>query len=82
MVNSIEYLTEGGELIAVLPQGSLTSEKDATTWSLLRRMGETESPKDQWTSDFRPCRSPDSSSSIPEATHLGETRAFSGCERS
>ena len=42
VVNSIEYLTEGGELIAVLPQGSLTSEKDATTWSLLRRMGETE----------------------------------------
>ena len=42
VVNSIDYLIEGGELIAVLPQGSLTSEKDATTWSLLRRMGETE----------------------------------------
>ena len=40
MVNSIDYLTEGGELIAVLPVGSLTSEKDATTWSLLRRIGD------------------------------------------
>ena len=42
VVNSIDYLTEGGELIAVLPVGSLTSEKDATTWSLLRRMGDTQ----------------------------------------
>ena len=42
VVNSIDYLAEGGELIAVLPEGSLTSEKDATTWSLLRRMGDTE----------------------------------------
>ena len=42
VVNSIDYLTEGGELIAVLPEGSLTSEKDATTWSLLRRKGDTE----------------------------------------
>ena len=40
MVNSIDYLTEGGELIAVLPVGSLTSEKDAMTWSLLRRLGD------------------------------------------
>ena len=42
VVNSIDYLAEGGELIAVLPEGSLTSEKDATTWNLLRRMGDTE----------------------------------------
>ena len=42
MVNSIDYMTDGGELIAVLPQGSLTSEKDATTWALLHRMGDTE----------------------------------------
>ena len=42
VVNSVDYMTEGGELIAVLPQGSLTSEKDATTWDLLRRMGDTE----------------------------------------
>ena len=42
LVNSIDYLAEGGELIAVLPQGSLTSEKDAATWSLLSRMGDTE----------------------------------------
>ena len=41
VVNSIDYLTKGGELIAVLPVGSLTSEKDATTWSLLQRMGDT-----------------------------------------
>ena len=40
VVNSIDYLTDSGELIAVLPVGSLTSEKDATTWSLLRRMGD------------------------------------------
>ena len=42
VVNSIGYLVDGGELIAVLPEGSLTSEKDATTWNLLRRMGDTE----------------------------------------
>ena len=42
MVNSIDYLAVGGELIAVLPEGSLTSEKDSTTWSLLRRIGDTE----------------------------------------
>ena len=42
VVNSVDYITEGGELIAVLPQGSLTSERDATTWNLLARMGETE----------------------------------------
>ena len=42
VVNSIDYMTDGGELIAVLPQGSLTSEKDATTWALLHRMGDTE----------------------------------------
>ena len=42
VVNSIDYLTESGELIAVLPEGSLTSEKDATTWTLLRKMGDTE----------------------------------------
>ena len=35
-------VTEGGELIAVLPQGSLTSERDAATWGLLRMMGDTE----------------------------------------
>ena len=42
VVNSIDYLAEGGELIAVLPAGSLTSEKDAATWNLLRKMGDTE----------------------------------------
>ena len=42
VVNSIDYLTEGGELIAVLPEGSLTSEKDATTWNLLSSMGHTQ----------------------------------------
>ena len=41
-MSSIDYLAEGGELIAVLPEGSLTSEKDAATWNLLRRTGETE----------------------------------------
>ena len=42
VVTSIDYMPEGGELIAVLPQGSLTSERDATTWALLRTMGDTE----------------------------------------
>ena len=42
VVNSIDYLAEGGELISLLPLGSLTSEKDATTWSLIRRMGEAQ----------------------------------------
>ena len=42
VINSIDYLAEGGELIFVLPEGSLTSEKDAETWNLLRRMGDTE----------------------------------------
>ena len=42
VVNSFDYIAEGGELIAVLPEGSLTSEKDAATWNLLRRMADTE----------------------------------------
>ena len=42
VVNSVDYMTEGGELIAVLPQGSLTSERDAETWALLRSIGDTE----------------------------------------
>ncbi len=42
MVNSIDYLPEGGELIAVLPQGSLTSERDTAALDLLSRMGNTE----------------------------------------
>ena len=42
VVNAIDYLTESGELIAVLPQGSLTSERDAETWDLLRSIGDTE----------------------------------------
>lgn len=42
VMNSIDYIAEGGELIAVLPQGSLTSEKDAATWDLLRSMGDAE----------------------------------------
>ena len=42
VVNAIDYLTEAGELIAVLPQGSLTSERDAETWDLLRSIGDTE----------------------------------------
>ena len=40
VVNSVDYLIEGGELIAVLPEGSLTSEKDAATWDLLHSMGD------------------------------------------
>ena len=42
VVNSIDYLTEYGELIAVLPEGSLTSEKDAATWNVLSSMGHTQ----------------------------------------
>lgn len=42
VVTAIDYLVPGGELIAVLPAGSLTSERDATTWALLRRIGYVE----------------------------------------
>ena len=42
VVNSFDYIAEGGELIAVLPEGSLTSEKDAATWNLLRRLADIE----------------------------------------
>lgn len=42
VVNSIDFLAERGEIIAVLPEGSLTSEKDSKTWSLLSSMGDTE----------------------------------------
>ena len=42
VANSFDYIAEGGELIAVLPEGSLTSEKDAATWDLLRRIADTE----------------------------------------
>ncbi len=42
VVAAIEYLVVGGELIVVLPEGSLTSEKDSMTWSLLRSMGDIE----------------------------------------
>lgn len=42
VVNSIDYLAEDGELIAVLPQGSLTSERDSATWKMLRDHGATE----------------------------------------
>ena len=54
VVNSIDYMTQGGELIAVLPQGSLTSERDATTWALLRRMGDTEVLKNNGFGTFAP----------------------------
>ena len=42
VVNAIDYLADGGELIAVLPEGSMTSERDATTWNLLRALGSVE----------------------------------------
>ena len=42
VVNAIDYLVDGGELIAVLPEGSMTSERDATTWNLLRGLGSVE----------------------------------------
>ena len=42
VVNAIDYLADDGELIAVLPEGSMTSEKDATTWNTLRGLGSVE----------------------------------------
>ena len=42
VVNAIDYLADGGELIAVLPEGSMTSERDATTWNLVRGLGSVE----------------------------------------
>ena len=42
VANAIDYLADGGELIAVLPEGSMTSERDATTWNLLRVLGSVE----------------------------------------
>lgn len=42
VVNAIDYLADGGELIAVLPEGSMTSERDSTTWNLLRGLGNVE----------------------------------------
>ena len=68
MVNSIDYMIEGGELIAVLPQGSLTSEKDATTWALLRRMGDTEVLKNNGLRTFARAAVRTAVCSIPEAT--------------
>ena len=42
VVTAIDYLVPGGELIAVLPEGSLTSERDASTWAVLRSIGHIE----------------------------------------
>ena len=42
VIASVNYLVEGGELVAVLPEGSLTSERDAATWTLLQSLGDIE----------------------------------------
>lgn len=42
VVNSIDYLAAGGPLVAILPLGSLSSEKDAEAWNLLRKLGTVE----------------------------------------
>jgi len=39
VLNSVDYLCENGIIIALLPVGSLTSEKDAMTWQLLEKLG-------------------------------------------
>lgn len=35
-VTALQYLCHGGSLVAILPSGSLSSDKDASTWRFLR----------------------------------------------
>ncbi len=39
VINSVDYLAPQGTIVAVLPAGSLTSEKDSAAWELLRSLG-------------------------------------------
>jgi len=42
VLTAVSYMTEDGQLVAVLPQGSLRSSKDATGWGLLRSLFDVE----------------------------------------
>jgi hypothetical protein len=39
VLTAMHYLREGGELLALLPSGSLTSRRDSEAWKLLTKMG-------------------------------------------
>ena len=80
VVNSIDYLAEGGELIAVLPQGSLTSEKDAQTWNLLNRIGDTEVLKTNGLRTFPRAAVRTAIVRFQKQHGPRESRAFSGTE--
>jgi hypothetical protein len=38
LLNSLEYIGPGGEIVAILPAGSMDSEKDRNAWSILRNI--------------------------------------------
>lgn len=42
LLNTVSYLTPEGEMLAIVPVGSLDSEKDRDAWAALRRHGATE----------------------------------------
>lgn len=42
VVNSIPYLVKGGQILAILPAGSLQSEKDNLAWRYLKNLGHVE----------------------------------------
>jgi len=41
-VNAVKFLKTNGELIAILPLGVLTSERDEQAWEVLKKLGEIE----------------------------------------
>ena len=42
VVEAFQYLMAGGQLVALLPAGSLTSEKDEVVWNILRSTAQVE----------------------------------------
>ncbi len=42
LLNSLEYIGPGGEVVAILPAGSMNSEKDRDAWCLLRNICQIE----------------------------------------
>ncbi len=39
VVNSVDYLMARGTLVAILPSGCLSSERDSEAWTILRKLG-------------------------------------------
>jgi predicted RNA methylase len=56
MLTAFEYLESGGRLIAVMPAGCLTSEKDSTAWEALDKFARVETVKTNGNSIFVDCR--------------------------